>query len=458
MSRQKETFEPLEAGKVGLYTCGPTVYNVAHIGNFRAYMFEDLLRRHLVFRGYDVQHIMNVTDVEDKIIRTCQENGEPRQALTDRFTKVFLEDIDSLNILRAHAYPAATDHIDEMVDFIKGLMEKDLAYESQGSVYFRIANFPDYGKLSHKDLDGLQQGGSGRVLADEYTTEDVRDFALWKAYVPEDGDVFWETELGKGRPGWHIECSCMSMKYLGDTFDIHCGGVDLVFPHHENEVAQSEGRTGKPFANYWLHCEHLIVEGKKMSKSLGNFFSLRDLLEKGYSAKALRYVLLTTHYRKRLNFTFDELDGAAQALDRLQEFQRRLGHVQGTGSDLADEVQKCEAAFGEALDDDLNVAQAMAVLFDFVRDTNKCIDENSLGEAGASAATDLLNRLDQVLGLLDDEEEDAAPAEIMDLVMERQEARRSRDFARSDEIRDTLAAQGWIIKDTPDGPRVEKNA
>lgn len=457
LTQQKEDFVPLVPGKAGLYTCGPTVYNFAHIGNFRSYMFEDLLRRHLVYRGYDVHHIMNLTDVEDKIIRTCRETGESLKSLTGRYSEAFLGDIDTLNILRAHAYPAATEHIDEIVAIIQALIERGHAYEANGSVYFRLASFSDYGKLSHKDLEGLRDGASGRVDADEYETENVRDFALWKAYDEGDGAVFWETPFGKGRPGWHIECSCMSMKYLGETFDIHCGGVDLVFPHHENEIAQSEGATGKKFVNYWLHCEHLIVEGRKMSKSMGNFFTLRDLLDKGYSPMAIRYVLLSTHYRARLNFTFDGLDGASAALSRLQEFKRRLAAVTAGGSDdLAVPIAACETSFGEHLDDDLNISGALAALFDFVREVNKKMDAFAVNPAGAAAALALLDRLDGVLGLLGDAEEAAIPEEILALAAERQEARRAKNFARSDEIRDRLAAAGWIIKDTPDGPRVER--
>jgi len=455
LTQHEEAFKPLQEGKVGLYTCGPTVYNFAHIGNFRSYMFEDLLRRHLVYRGYEVRHVMNLTDVEDKIIRTCRETGESQKSLTERYSEAFFQDLDTLKILRAHEYPKATAHIDDIVRFVQGLIERGFAYESKGSVYYRIGRFEDYGKLSHKDLEGLRDGASGRVDSDEYDTESARDFALWKAYAEEDGDVYWDTPLGKGRPGWHIECSCMSMKYLGDTFDIHCGGVDLIFPHHENEIAQSEAYSGKPFVRYWLHCEHLIVEGKKMSKSAGNFFTLRDLLDKGYAPLAIRFVLLATHYRKRLNFTFDELDRAASTLERIREFRRRLKNVQGEGADLETETAECERAFGEALDDDLNISVALAALFDFITAVNKLIDEHQLGREGAERAGALLERLNGVLGLLEEEEEEA-PSEVTDLVNARQQARRDKDFAKADEIRDKLAEMGWEVKDTPEGPRVDR--
>lgn len=458
LTLRKEEFEPLQPGKVGMYTCGPTVYNYAHIGNFRSYMFEDLLRRHLAYRGFDVKHIMNITDVDDKIIRTCRETGESLESVTGRYTKAFLEDIEALGIQRAHEYPTATGHVPEMIDLIKTLREKGHTYEVDGSTYFRIASFPDYGKLSHKDLEGLQVNASGRIDTDEYEVEDARDFALWKAYDEDDGAVFWETDIGKGRPGWHTECVCMSMKYLGRTFDIHCGGVDLTFPHHENEIAQAECATDQPFARYWLHHEHLIVEGRKMSKSLGNVYTIRDILDKGYSPLAVRWVLIATHYRQRLNFSWDALEAATESLRRIQDFRRRLADVTGdTGDDLSERAVACEEAFGAALDDDLNISGALATVFEFIRDVNRLIDERALSQAGAERAVALLDRLDEVVGVLGAGEAEEAPAEILALVNERQEARRSKDFARADAIRDQLAAGGWVIEDTPEGPRVKRN-
>lgn len=457
MSRQKELFEPRQAGQVGLYTCGPTIYNFAHIGNFRAYMFEDLLKRYLRFRGYNVAHIMNLTDVEDKIIRTCRETGEPLKSITNRFAQAFFEDIATLGIVPADRYPAATDHIAEMVEMIKDLREKGHTYESQGSIYFRLGTFPGYGKLSHMDLSQLQQGGSGRVDSDEYEAEDARDFALWKAWDEDDGEVYWETELGKGRPGWHIECSAMSMKYLGASFDIHCGGVDNIFPHHENEIAQSECASGQTFSKYWLHCAHLVVEGKKMSKSLGNFYTLRDLCAKGIDPLAIRWVLLATHYRQPNNFAFDALDAAKQSLNRIRDFRLRLGEARGSGGeDLAETVARCETAFVEAMDDDLNISGALAAVFDFIREANRAMDEGGVSAAGATAALSLLDRLNRVTGVLAPPTEEEAPAAIVERAMERQRARRNKDFAAADAIRDALAAEGWIIEDTPSGPRVKR--
>ncbi|MCF6286923.1 MAG: cysteine--tRNA ligase, partial [Candidatus Hydrogenedentes bacterium] len=444
-------------GKVGLYTCGPTIYNQAHIGNFRAYMFEDLLSRYLGFRGYAVKHIMNLTDVEDKLIRTCRENGESLQVVTERYANAFFEDLDTLGIRRAEAYPAATDHIDEMVDMIKALRDKGHTYEAEGSIYFRLSTFEGYGKLSHMDMEELRDGASGRVDNDEYESGDARDFVLWKAYVEEDGEVYWETELGKGRPGWHIECSAMSMKYLGDHFDIHCGGVDNIFPHHENEIAQSCCATGAKFVNYWLHCAHLVVDGKKMSKSVGNFYTLRDLIDKGIDPMAIRWVLLSTHYRQPNNFAFEAVDGAKQALQRIRDFRQRLSEVQGAGDGLEERCAQCEAAFVKALDDDLNISGALGAVFEFVRAVNKALDDGVAGVDGAQQALSLLDKLDEVTGLFGEASDGAvAPDEIIARVNQRQQARRDKDFALSDEIRDSLAAEGWIIEDTPDGARVKR--
>lgn len=492
LTRAKETFVPLTPGKVGLYTCGPTVYNYAHIGNFRAYMFEDLLKRHLKYRGYQVTHVMNITDVEDKIIRACRESGESLTSLTRRYTEAFFEDIDTLGIQRADHYPAATKHVPEMVELVKTLRAKGHTYEADGSIYFKLSTFPAYGKLSHFNIDQLRAGASGRVDTDEYSCEDPRDFALWKAYTEEDGDIFWETGLGKGRPGWHIECSAMSMKYLGESFDVHCGGVDNLFPHHENEIAQSECATGKPFVKYWLHNAHLNVEGRKMAKSFGNFYTLRDLLEKGYDPLAIRYVLVATHYRQPSNFTFDALDAAIQALQRIRDFRIRLGEVkrQDQGRPVRqigqigrigrmgeNETAACERAFGEALDDDLNISAALATVFDFIRATNKLIDQGEVGAEAAQEAIALLDRLTAVTGVFDprglkqvirpeDLEQSLSLGEgrvdvqsldangARRLRDERQEARRAKDFARADAIRQQLAQQGWVVEDTPKGPRV----
>jgi len=456
MTREREDFVPLVPGKVGLYTCGPTIYNYAHIGNFRAYVFEDLLKRYLVYRGFAVHHIMNLTDVEDKLIRTCRETGETLSALTERYAKAFFEDLDLLGVVRADHYPAATDHIAEMVEMIKILRDRGHTYEANGSIYFRLGSFPNYGRLSHMDIEQLQSGGSGRVDNDEYETEDARDFALWKAYTPEDGEVYWETELGKGRPGWHIECSAMATKYLGPSFDIHCGGVDNIFPHHENEIAQSECCTGKEFVKIWMHCAHLVVEGKKMSKSLGNFYTLRDLVAKGIDPLAVRWVLIATHYRQPNNFSFDAVDAAVSSLQRIRDFRIRLGEVKGDGGDLAETCARTEAAFVEAMDDDLNISGALGIVFDFIRDVNKQLDERAAGEKGARNALALLDRLNAVTGILAPPAAEEAPQQVLDLVAERQAARRAKDFKRSDAIRDALLAEGWIIEDTAAGPRVKR--
>jgi len=459
LTRKKEVFEPLTPGQAGMYTCGPTVYNYAHIGNFRTYMFEDLLRRHLKYRGFDVTQVMNLTDVEDKTIRAARETGVPLKELTGKFVAAFFQDLDTLGIERAEHYPAATDHIDEMVALVRTLQEKGHTYEAGGSIYFRLSSFPAYGKLSHHKLEELQTGASGRVDKDEYDVEDARDFALWKAYTDDDGAVFWETEFGKGRPGWHIECSAMSMKYLGESFDIHTGGEDNLFPHHENEIAQAEGATGKPFVKYWLHSRHLMVEGKKMAKSYGNFYTLRDLLDKGYDPLAIRWVLIATHYRQPTNFTFEALDAAKQALGRIRDFRVRCQEVieaQSTGVALGALCATCENEFGDALDDDLNISGALAAVFEFIREANKVMDQNELSAEGAREALGLLDRLDAVTGLFAAPTEESVPQEVIDLIGERQEARRAKDFARADAIRDRLAAQGWIIEDTKDGPRPKK--
>ena len=460
MTRKREEFVPLEGTKVGLYTCGPTIYNFAHIGNFRAYVFEDLLRRYLEYRGYDVTHVMNLTDVEDKLIRACRETGEPLKAITDRYAQAFFEDVDTLGIRRAHVYPAATQHVDQMVVLIKTLRDRGHTYEHKGSIYFKLDSFPEYGKLSHMDLEELRSGASCRVDADEYDPEHAHDFALWKAWDEDDGAVFWETELGKGRPGWHIECSAMSMRYLGESFDIHCGGVDNIFPHHENEIAQSECATGKPFVKYWMHCAHLVVEGKKMSKSLGNFYTLRDLLAKEIDPLAMRWVLMATHYRQPNNFSFEAVEAAKQSLTRIRDFRIRLAELADApgveGASLEETCAACEKGFVEAMDDDLNISGGLGAVFDFVRHVNRQLDEGAVGEAGARNALALLDRLDRVMGILAPPAEEGAPQDVLDRVQARQEARRAKDFAQADALRDELLAEGWVIEDTPDGARVKQ--
>jgi len=460
LSRQNEPLT-LSHGKseLLLYTCGPTVYNFAHIGNFRTYVFEDFFRRTLEHLGLKVKHVMNITDVEDKTIRGAIEKGESLEAFTTFYKEAFFKDMKALGVLPAHHYPLATDHIPEMIAMIETLLDKKLAYQGKGgSIYFSIHHFPSYGKLSHLKLKELKVGASKRVASDEYEKDSAADFVLWKAYDPErDGDVFWESPFGKGRPGWHIECSAMATKLLGETIDIHMGGVDNIFPHHENEIAQSEGCSGKAFARYWIHVEHLIVEGKKMSKSLGNFYTLRDLLKKGYTGKEVRYLLLSSHYRTQLNFTLEGLNAARQALQRLADFIYRLKQVQKEGPADVSQLPKVKAAFKEALLDDLNIAEALAALFDFVREINGMIDAKTLTTKGAEACLALLKSFDEVLGVLFfEEKEEAIPSLVLEAFEKREEARRKKDWAEADKQRDFIQSKGYIIEDSPTGSRVKK--
>lgn len=456
LTRRKEDLIPLNPPHVGMYTCGPTVYNYAHIGNFRAFVFQDLLRRYLEYKGYDVKHVMNITDVEDKIIRTVRETGKSLKEITDFYAQEFFRDLDTLNIKRAHVTPRATETIPDMIKLIEMLIAKKHAYVAdKGSVYFSIKSFKDYGKLAHLDFDNLQFGA--RVSHDEYDKEHVADFALWKAWGENDGPVKWPSPWGDGRPGWHIECSVMSMKYLGNRFDIHCGGEDLVFPHHEDEIAQSEAATGEqPFVNLWLHNAHLLVEGKKMSKSLGNFFTLRDLMAKGWTGREVRYALISAHYREQLNFTFDGLQAARSALQRIDEFLLKLqGIARPPASETLKGLDIALLAFLNMMDDDLNISGALGILFDFIRFINTEIATGSLNPFEAQAVLDAWKRLDQVLGfgiLVKSE----VPAEVQALVEQRQAARKAKNFKRSDEIRDQLAKLGWTVEDTAKGPRAKR--
>jgi len=455
LTRTKERFVPLEKGKVKLYTCGPTVYDYPHIGNFRAFIFDDLLRRWLKYRGFKVTQVMNITDVDDKTIRGSRTKKIPLKEYTEYYTKAFFEDIKALNIEKVEYYPKATEHIPEMVSLIKKLMEKGYAYRGEdGSIYYDVSKFKEYGKLSKIKVEELKPGA--RVKVDEYGKEEAHDFALWKAWDEEDGDVYWETELGKGRPGWHIECSAMSMKYLGETLDIHCGGVDNIFPHHENEIAQSEAATGKKFVNYWLHNEHLLVEGKRMAKRFGNYYTLRDLIKKGYDPTTVRYLLISTHYRQQLNFTFKGLDAAKSAVERLKNFARRLLEVNGKGSDgkVRLLIEKVKKDFEEAMDDDLNIGVALASLFDFVRDVNRLMDDNSLSREEAKEIYKLIMRFDEVLGVIGIVEiEKRLPKEAEELIRKREEARKAKDWETADKIREQLKDMGIIIEDTPQGVR-----
>ncbi len=451
LTRKIEEFVPITPGKVGMYTCGPTVYNFAHIGNFRAYMFEDLLRRYLKYKGYQVTQVMNLTDIDDKIIKGCRQKNIPLKEFTAPFIKAFFDDLDTLGIERAEFYPPATDHIPEMVELVKKLIANGHAYKSGNDYYFKISSFKDYGKLANLDMEGLKPGA--RVASDEYEKESVSDFALWKGWDEKDGAIFWETEIGKGRPGWHLECSAMSGKYLGAHFDIHTGGVDNMFPHHENEIAQSEGANKEKFVNYWLHCEHLIVEGRKMAKSLGNFFTLRDLIDKGYPGVAVRYLLMSTHYRQQLNFTLEGLDAARNALERYNDFIMNLSEYAGGTSDgsAAEIISKAGTGFGECLDDDLNISGALGAVFDFVRDINRLKAENKLSLEERDQALALVRRFDTVLNF--EAKKVSLDQQIEALIEQRQQARKSKDFKMADKIRDDLVAQGIVLEDTPQGVR-----
>ena len=461
LGRELVAFEPLRPGSVGIYTCGPTVYNHVHIGNLRTFLFEDLLCRSLRFLGFTVTQIMNLTDVDDKTIRGAEEQGVALALFTAPFIDSFKADLGALNVVPAEAYPRATEHIDGMQAIIARLLAAGFAYESDGSVWFRIAADADYGKLSGFKLDEARVGT--RVANDEYETEDVRDFVLWKGAKP--GEPSWPSAWGPGRPGWHIECSAMSAAYLGLTFDIHCGGVDNLFPHHENEIAQSESANGVPFVRYWLHSEHLIVEGQKMSKSLGNFYTLKDLLAKGFSPRALRYLLISVHYRQKLNFTFAGLEAAKSALTRLDDFVDRVRRVEGSSDSsekLLVRVETLLAAFASALGDDLNISAALAALFDFVREVNGAIDRRELGAADGSRILDALRKVDEALGVIFMEWGGEAPGNGGEVVSEtdieaaiaaRKAAREARNFAESDRIRDELAARGVVLEDSPQGTR-----
>jgi cysteinyl-tRNA synthetase len=461
-SREIEEFEPgdLSARPIRMYTCGPTVYSRAHIGNFRAYIFEDLLQRHLQLCGYKVHRVMNITDVEDKTIRGAREAGVPLQKFTAQFKEAFFEDADTLRIKRADEYPAATDqrYIDRMIEMISTLISKGLAYQADDkSVYFRINKFPDYGKLAHFDLTQLQS--TGRVKHDEYDKEHIGDFALWKAWDEADGDVKWGSPWGAGRPGWHIECSAMSTALLGDQIDLHCGGVDNIFPHHEAEIAQSEGVTGKKFVRYWLHCAHLLVDGQKMAKSLGNFYTVPDVLAKGYTGRELRYALLRVHYRVPLNFTWEGMNEARESLGRIDEWLARLREIgkSGNAERPTPNAQRPIAAFEEVLDDDLNISAALGFLFESIRHTNRAMDQKEMDAASASAWLDWWNRINTVLDLEADTDA-AIPHEVEQLAQQRENARHEKNWKRSDELRERIAALGWEVRDTKDGPKLTRGA
>ncbi len=441
-----------------MYSCGPTVWDFAHIGNFRAYIFADLLKRFLKFSGYKVDHVMNLTDVDDKTIRNSQQQKVSLKDFTEKYSKFFFEDLQSLNIEPADHYPKATDSIKEMVHIIEVLLKKGVAYKADDGVYFNINKFPTYGQLAHIDVSELKAGASERVATDEYDKQSVHDFALWKFWTDKDGDVKWPAPFGEGRPGWHIECSAMSEKYLGQHFDIHSGGIDLVFPHHQNEIAQSEASTGKKFVNFWLHNEHLIVDGKKMSKSLGNFYTLRDVLKKGVSPMAVRYLLLSVHYRQQLNFTFESLSAAQASVEKINDFYARMVEISEKSVGKSDEhvhelINEAHKRFEKALDDDLNISEALASVYEFMTAINTI--EEHLSKKDALAVMAFIDKLNSVLGIIEFERE-TLPEDVMELLAKREQARKDKDFSLSDQIREQIREKGFQIDDAKGGFRCKR--
>jgi len=452
INKRKEEFKPINKDKITLYTCGPTVYNYAHIGNFRAYIFEDLLRRTLEYSGYEVFQVMNITDIDDKTIKRSIEDSVSLEDLTNKYTNAFFEDLDKLNIVRAHEYPRATKFINEIIEMIQTLEKKGYAYQTDdNSVFFRVSEFADYGKLANLNPDDMKVGD--RVDNDEYEKEEIRDFALWKGYKDEDGNIHWDSPWGKGRPGWHIECSVMSTYYLGSSFDIHCGGVDNIFPHHENEIAQSKCALNDKFVNYWLHNEHLLVDNQKMSKSVGNFYTVRDILDKGYKAEAIRYVLISSHYRQKLNFTFNRLDDAQKAINKLRELLRRLKNITDESSVSKNNIESLNkmfsSSFTKSLQDDLNISEALGALFIWVNKMFSFLDSNSINLNQATKSIEILLKADKILGVI--ESKNNISDADKQLIKLRELARGNKDWAKSDKLRDELNSRGILIEDTPNG-------
>ena len=446
LTRKKEIFKPINKGKVSLYTCGPTVYNRAHIGNFRTFIFEDVLKRVLQLVGYNVKHVMNITDVDDKTIKKAHEENKKLNKITSKYTSEFMEDLQALKILPADLFPAATDHIQNMIEMISILIENKNAYVADdGSVFFSIDSINDYGKLANLDLKRQKQ--TDRVAADEYTKDNPRDFALWKAWKVEDGDVFWDSPWGIGRPGWHMECSVMSTKYLGNHFDIHCGGVDNIFPHHENEIAQSCAALGTEFVNIWMHSEHLNMADEKMSKSLGNIKTIPELLDDGHSAESLRYVLISSHYRSKLSFSSNKLDDARKAVHRINDIYNRLQGIISDGNSFPNEYDK----FIEALVDDLNTPKALGILFNYLKELNRKIDNDKLTDEESSRGILFIKKADEIFSFLKDKT--GIPDEIAKLVAKRNEARKDKNWKLSDLLREELKEKGWIVEDTLDGSK-----
>jgi len=455
LSGRVEEFRPLREGEVGFYYCGPTVWNYGHIGNFRSAIAADIVVRYLKFKGYKVTHVMNITDVEDRIIAESQKAGLTIDEYTAKYIAALWEDFDALGCERPNVVPRATRHIPEMVTLIEKLLSSDHAYRSDDSIYYRIASFPQYGKLSKINFAGNIAGASERIDTDRYEKEDARDFALWKEPSSET-EPAWDTTIGRGRPGWHIECSAMSMKYLGETFDIHAGGIDLVFPHHENEIAQSEGATGKEFVRYWIHFEHLKVDGETMSKSKGNYYTFRDVTAKGFSAAAVRYFLLSVPHNKQLNFTFDALAGAERTVASLRDFRARLSEAKtepGKNEKLVETAARALQEFEAGMDDDFNTSIALAAIHNLSREVNTALARKQVKTENQQELLGLIDRFDSVLNIFGKQEREMLDSEVQALIDERQEARRRRDFARGDEIRDELASRGIILEDTKDGVR-----
>lgn len=460
LTREKEEFKSIKDGYVGMYTCGPTVYDYAHIGNFRTYIFEDLLRRYLKYKDYQVKQVMNITDIDDKTIKKSNEEGVPLHEITEKYINAFYKDLDELRIERAEVYPRATEHIEEMIELILRLEKNGLTYKSDDGIYFPITEFEDYGKLSGFDISEVKSGA--RVSQDEYSKEDARDFALWKFERP--NEPSWDAPFGRGRPGWSIECSAMSMNYLGETFDIHTGGVDNIFPHHENEIAQSEGATGKKFVNYWLHSEHLLIDGRRMAKSMGNFYTLNDLLKLEKNPVAIRYLLISKHYRKQLNFTIDGVDGALSTLQRVWDLRDKLNRIINEGDITGEEdneiisyINQAKNSFEEYMDDDLSISPALGSVFDLVKELNIRIDEGLLNPLEAKVADKYFDDIDEVLDVFTPLEiTSEIPDKIIEMAEERKRARKNNDYELADKIRDKIMDEGYNIKDTKDGYRITR--
>ena len=456
LTKQKEDFKPITKGVVKLYTCGPTVYDTAHIGNFRTFLFEDLLKRFLLLKGYKVTHVMNLTDVDDKTISRSNSDNISIHDLTEKYIELFFNDLQTLKIIPADHYPKATDHVKEMIEMVERLIENGYAYKSNdNSVYFKIDKFSEYGKLTNLNL--TEHKKTQQIVVDDYSKDNPQDFVLWKAWKMDDGEVSWNSPWGKGRPGWHIECSAMSTKYLGNNFDIHCGGVDNIFPHHENEIAQSECANNQKFVNYWLHSEHLLVDGRKMSKSAGNFYKIPDLIDEGFTPEALRYLLLSGHYRTNINFSIDKKHEALKVVQRINDFYKRLLDLSAK-CDKTNELPTEYNSFENALDDDLNAPEALAVFFDWLRKTNTKIDSDNISNIEILSALNFIEKFNSVFDLISEKSD--VPSEVTNLAKEREEARRMKDWAKADSIRDQVIELGWTIEDKPDGyilkPSLEK--